>query len=93
MRRLGLVLLLVMSLGVNGAAAASKIKPSPSPKWPPAGFKSNGEVYAKIPTAKKPPKLLRKRPLLIPPNIASQSLLDSRYWEAAQSVHFDYSQR
>jgi hypothetical protein len=30
-----------------------KAKPSPSPKWPPAGFKSNGEVYAKIPTAKE----------------------------------------
>ena len=29
------------------------LSPSPSPKWPPAGFKSNGEVYAKIPTAKE----------------------------------------
>ena len=55
--------------------------------------KAHLNISAKIPTAKKPPKLLRKRPLLIPPNIASQSLLDSRYWEAAQSVHFDYSQR
>ena len=30
-----------------------KLSPSPSPKWPPAGFKSNGEVFAKIPTAKE----------------------------------------
>ncbi len=29
------------------------VTPSPSPKWPPAGFKSNGEVFAKIPTAKE----------------------------------------
>lgn len=31
----------------------SKLSPSPSPKWPPKGFKSNAEVYAKIPTAKE----------------------------------------
>ena len=32
-----------------------KITVSPSPKaiWPPTGFKANGEVYAKIPTAKE----------------------------------------
>ena len=32
-----------------------KISPSPSPvpAWPPKGFKSNGEVFAKIPTAKE----------------------------------------
>ena len=30
-----------------------KLSPSPSPKWPPAGFKSNGEVFAKVPTAKE----------------------------------------
>lgn len=29
------------------------VTPSPSPKWPPVGFKSNGEVFAKIPTAKE----------------------------------------
>ena len=29
------------------------LSPSPSPQWPPVGFKSNGEVYAKIPTAKE----------------------------------------
>ena len=27
--------------------------PSPSPKWPPVGFKSSGEVFAKIPNAKE----------------------------------------
>jgi hypothetical protein len=53
MRRLGLVLLLVISLGVNGAVAASKIKPSPSPKWPPVGFTVKGEIYAKVPTVKE----------------------------------------
>ena len=31
----------------------SKLSPSPSPKWPPKGFKSNAEVFAKIPTAKE----------------------------------------
>lgn len=31
----------------------SKLAPSPSPKWPLKGFKSNGEVFAKIPTAKE----------------------------------------
>jgi len=29
------------------------ITPSPKPKWPPSGFKANGGVYAKIPTAKE----------------------------------------
>ena len=34
---------------------AKKISVSPSPKaaWPPIGFKANGEVFAKIPTAKE----------------------------------------
>jgi len=30
-----------------------KISPSPAPAWPPKGFKSNGEVFARIPTAKE----------------------------------------
>jgi len=34
-------------------AKRKKVLPSPSPKWPPAGFKSNGEVFAKVPTAKE----------------------------------------
>ena len=29
------------------------ITPSPKPKWPPSGFKANGDVYAKIPNAKE----------------------------------------
>lgn len=29
------------------------LAPSPSPKWPPTGFKSNEEVFARIPTAKE----------------------------------------
>ncbi len=33
--------------------AKNSLSPSPSPKWPPVGFKSSGEVYAKIPTAKE----------------------------------------
>ncbi|CAB4824746.1 unannotated protein [freshwater metagenome] len=33
--------------------AKNSLSPSPSPKWPPVGFKSNGEVYAKIPTPKE----------------------------------------
>jgi hypothetical protein len=51
-RRIALVILLVLSIGVEGASAASKIKPSPSPKWPPVGFTVKGEIYAKIPTVK-----------------------------------------
>ena len=53
MKRFGLILLLIVSLGVNGASAASKIKPSPSPKWPPVGFTVKGEIYAKVPTVKE----------------------------------------
>ncbi len=33
--------------------AKKTISPSPKPKWPPAGFKANGEVFAKIPTARE----------------------------------------
>ena len=33
--------------------AKNSLSPSPSPKWPPVGFKSSGEVYAKIPTPKE----------------------------------------
>ncbi len=29
------------------------LSPSPSPTWPPKGFKRNGEVYAKIPSARE----------------------------------------
>ena len=57
MKRLGLtlalILLAVISLGINGASAASKVKPSPSPKWPPVGFTVKGEIYAKVPTVKE----------------------------------------
>jgi hypothetical protein len=52
-KRLGLVIILVVSLGISGASAASKIKPSPSPKWPPVGFTVKGEIYAKVPTVKE----------------------------------------
>ncbi len=30
-----------------------RLSPSPSPKWPPVGFKSSGDVFAKIPRAKE----------------------------------------
>lgn len=30
-----------------------RLSPSPSPKWPPVGFKSSGEVFAKIPNPKE----------------------------------------
>lgn len=53
MKRLVLVILLVISLGLDGASAATKIKPSPSPKWPPVGFTVKGEIYAKVPTVKE----------------------------------------
>jgi hypothetical protein len=53
MKRFGLVVLLIISLSITGAEAASKVKPSPSPKWPPVGFTVKGEIYAKIPTVKE----------------------------------------
>ena len=37
----------------NVPHAKKSVAPSPKPKWPPTGFKANGEVYAKIPTAKE----------------------------------------
>ena len=46
-----LVLVMAASLITPVATSATK-SPSPAPKWPPVGFKSNGEVFAKIPTAK-----------------------------------------
>ena len=30
-----------------------RLPPSPAPKWPPVGFKSSGEIFAKIPNAKE----------------------------------------
>ena len=48
-----LIMLAVISLGANGASAASKVKPSPAPKWPPVGFTVKGEIYAKVPTVKE----------------------------------------
>ncbi|CAB4675125.1 unannotated protein [freshwater metagenome] len=64
-----ILLLLVATLIAPTAEAASKsvpsrhaitpvkkkinLSPSPSPTWPPKGFKKNGEVYAKIPTAQE----------------------------------------
>lgn len=53
MRRFPLILLLIISLGVAGADAATKVKPSPSPKWPPVGYTVKGEIYAKVPTVKE----------------------------------------
>ena len=38
---------------VSTVAFAYIITPSPKPKWPPSGFKANGDVYAKIPNAKE----------------------------------------
>jgi hypothetical protein len=31
----------------------SKVSPSPSPKWPPAGFSFDSGVYARVPTSKQ----------------------------------------
>lgn len=30
-----------------------RVTPSPKPKWPPVGYSANGEVYAKVPSAKE----------------------------------------
>lgn len=53
MKRMAIALLLIFSLSMQDASAASKIKPSPSPKWPPVGFTVKGEIYAKVPTVKE----------------------------------------
>ncbi len=54
---LGLLLALVTSptyaVTKHVPHAKKSVAPSPKPKWPPSGFKANGEVYAKIPTAKE----------------------------------------
>ena len=80
-KTLALVLVLGLTLTVTPALAATKsptatpkapakkkvstVKPSPSPKWPPAGFKTNPlnetPLYIKIPTAKELVGLLSTR--------------------------------
>lgn len=37
----------------KSAKKKASLKPSPKPSWPPKGFRVQGEVYAKIPTAKE----------------------------------------
>lgn len=55
---LAVVILLIAPMGIfitAEAATKSKVTPSPSPAWPPKGFKksADGNVYAKIPTRKE----------------------------------------
>jgi hypothetical protein len=61
-KSIAVFLALVISMPVAGAASVSsvakakpKITPSPSPVWPPKGFKKSvdGNAFAKIPTAKE----------------------------------------
>ena len=67
-KRLSLLIVVAVLIAPNADAATKSapsahtiisfkkkinISPSPSPTWPPKGFKKNGEVYAKIPTAKE----------------------------------------
>ena len=40
------------------------VSPSPAPKWPPVNFTSNGDIYAKIPTAVELKGLASASPLL-----------------------------
>jgi len=51
-KKLAIASLLILAISAPSADAASKIKPSPSPKWPPVGFTVKGEIYAKVPTVK-----------------------------------------
>ena len=53
MKKLAIASLLILAICAPSAAAASKIKPSPSPKWPPVGFSIKGEIYAKVPSVKE----------------------------------------
>ena len=53
MKRLAIASLLILAICAPSADAASKVKPSPSPKWPPVGFSVKGEIYAKVPTVKE----------------------------------------
>lgn len=46
------------------AKKTAKPIPSPSPKWPPKGFKGNEGVYAKVPTSKELIGLLSAKPTL-----------------------------
>ena len=53
MKKLAITSLLLLAICTQSADAASKVKPSPSPKWPPVGFAVKGEIYAKVPTVKE----------------------------------------
>lgn len=54
-----LVFLASSHVSIDQAQAAkkpnpkSKVAPSPSPKWPPAGFSFDSGVYARVPTSKQ----------------------------------------
>jgi hypothetical protein len=52
-KKLAIASLLILAICAPSADAASKVKPSPSPKWPPVGFTVKGEIYAKVPTVKE----------------------------------------
>ena len=52
-----LLVLVIAAVLISPVADAATKRPTPSPSpvpaWPPKGFKSNGEVFARIPTAKE----------------------------------------
>jgi hypothetical protein len=58
-RSRSLILLLLVSLtlwptmNLSEALAAAKPIPSPKPTWPPAGYRGNDGVYAKVPKSKE----------------------------------------
>ena len=43
----------VVKKKVVAKKSKKRLPPSPSPKWPPLGFKSSGDIFAKIPNAKE----------------------------------------
>ena len=53
MKKLAIASLLILAICTPSAYAASKVKPSPSPKWPPVGFSVKGEIFAKVPSVKE----------------------------------------
>jgi hypothetical protein len=65
-----LVFLASSLVSVDGAQAAkkpnpkSKIAPSPSPKWPPAGFTFDTGVYARVPSSKQLVSLISAKRVL-----------------------------
>ena len=72
------------------------IKPSPSPKWPPVGFKAMGDVYYRTPSTEVMMNVAANNPALSKEIVACKefacgriqvaALISCRYWEVTSKV-------